>query len=562
MIKKVMLKYKSFSNNELFKSTGAVLSILFVLLMSACSNRNNVKSLKSQPRLDSTYMMAYIKAEPKFKGQMEWAKKFYRERKYQLGWFKENQLVPQAQEMLVVIARSDEDALDPKDYQIKDFNELFKSLEKAKKDTVRFRELQKEIDVALSATYFVWASDYYRGRVIPRENKNVQWDVKRNKIKLHKALATVLHLRKSKYDYADFKPLHQQYANLKKSLAVYRGIKNAGGWPIISTGKVLKPGDKSPAVIALRKRMFNAGEKRATADTVNNDIYDSQLVNAVKSFQTSHGLTPNGQVGGETLRLLNIPIEQRIKTIILNMERWRWIPKSFEPDYLLVNIPEFELRVYEKGQEKVNMKVIVGKTMNSTPIFSDKLEYVVLSPYWNVPMSILQKELAPNLINNPNYLERLDMEVVTAKGEPIDPSSINWGSINEQNFKYIVRRRPGPKNDLGDVKFIFPNTNDIYLHDTPHDQLFSKASRDFSHGCVRVERPIDLAVYLLRNVPGYSRARIKSIIAEREEKYVPVKQKLPVYLVYFTAKADSKGNVKFYEDIYSHDKVLASQYFK
>ena len=223
---------------------------------------------------------------------------------------------------------------------------------------------------------------------------------------------------------------------------------------------------------------------------------------------------------------------------------------------------EYELKVYEKAQEKVNMKVIVGKTMNSTPIFSDKLEYVVLSPYWNVPMSILQKELVPNLINNPNYLERLDMEVVTAKNEYVDPASIDWASINEKNFKYIVRRRPGPKNDLGDVKFIFPNTNDVYLHDTPHDQLFSKASRDFSHGCVRVERPIDLAVYLLRNVPGYNRSKIKSIISERKEKYVPVKQKLPVYLVYFTAEADAKGNVSFFEDIYGHDKVLASQYFK
>ena len=535
-----------------------ILVSLVLVSFAACSGRNNVKSLKSQPTLDSNYIYTYIKGEPRFKAQLDWAKKYYRERKFQLGWFKNNELVPQAEQMLSVIAKADEDGLDPKDYQIKDFKELFKSLEKAQKDTVEFRELQKEIDIALSATYFVWASDYYRGRVVPRENKNVQWDVKRNKIKLHKALATVLQFRKSKYDYADFAPLHPQYSNLKKSLAVYRGIKNAGGWPVIPKGTVLKPGASSPLVNTLRKRMFMG----VSADTTSNNVYDPALVAAVKQFQVSQGVTPDGQVRGETVRLLNIPVEQRIKSIILNMERWRWIPKSFEPDYLLVNIPAFKLRVFEKGQEKVNMKVIVGKTMNSTPIFSDKMEYVVLSPYWNVPMSIIKKELVPNLINNPGYLERLDMEVVTNKGDQVDPSSIDWGSIDEKTFKYIVRRRPGPKNDLGDVKFIFPNTDDIYLHDTPHDELFSQASRDFSHGCVRVERPIELAEYLLRNIPGYSRSKIKSIIAERKEKHVSLKQKLPVYLVYFTAEADGKGNVKFYEDIYGHDKVLASQYFK
>lgn len=558
MIEKAILKCKYSSYNVPLNHFKIVVIVLILFSVAACGG-NNVKSLKTQPKIDSVYMMSYFKGEPKFKDQLDWAKKFYRERKFQLGWFKDNELVPQAQEMLTVIQKSDADGLNPKDYQIKDFKTLFGSLEKAQKDTTKFRQLQKEIDVALSATYFVWASDYYRGRVIPKENKNVQWDVKRNKIKLHKALATVLNFRKSKYDYADFAPLHQQYSNLKKSLAMYRGVQKAGGWPSIPKATVLKPGTKSPVVATLRKRMLNQGE---IADTANSDTYDSQLVNAVKTFQVSQGLTPDGLVRGETIRLLNIPVEERIKAIILNMERWRWIPKSFEPDYLLVNIPEFKLRVYEKGKEKVNMKVIVGKTMNSTPIFSDKLEYVVLSPYWNVPMSILQKELVPKLVGNPNYLERLDMEVVTAKGDLIDPTTIDWASVNEKTFKYIVRRRPGPKNDLGDVKFIFPNTNDIYLHDTPHDQLFSQASRDFSHGCVRVERPIDLAVYLLRNVPGYNRAKIKSIIAERKEKYVPVKQKLPVYLVYFTAEADSKGNVRFFEDIYGHDKILASQYFK
>lgn len=556
MIRTISLSpfFDKFQKHSIYIYIGSFL----ILCMGSCSSKDKVSSLNTQQTLDSTFIVSYLKSEPRFSSELNWAKSFYRERKFQLGWFKENKMVPQVEQMLSVIEKSDEDGLNAADYKVKDFGRLFKELEEAKKDTAAYTKLQREIDVALSATYFIWASDYYRGRVIPKENKNVEWDVKRNKIKLHKALATVLQERKSKYSYADFQPLHKEYTNLKTALAKYRKIKNEGGWPTIPQGTKLKAGQSSAAVPLLRKRLANGS---AGTDSTGQNVYDSALVAAVKSFQASHGLKPDGNIGGETLQLLNIPIDQQIRKVILNMERWRWIPKSFEPDYLLVNIPEFRLRVYEKGQEKMTMKVIVGKTMNSTPIFSDKMEYVVLSPYWNVPFSIIEKELIPNLIANPNYLERLDMEVVTNKAEPVDPSSIDWASVAESNWKYTIRRRPGPKNDLGDVKFIFPNSNDVYLHDTPHDELFSQASRDFSHGCVRVEKPIDLAVYLLRNVPGYDRSKIQSVIAERKEKHVALKKVLPVYLVYFTAWADGAGNVSFREDIYNHDKTLAAEYF-
>ncbi len=242
------------------------------------------------------------------------------------------------------------------------------------------------------------------------------------------------------------------------------------------------------------------------------------------------------------------------------MERWRWIPKSFEEDYLIVNIPEYRLRVYEKGKEQISMNVIVGKTMNSTPIFSDKMENVVLAPYWNVPASIVREELGPKIASDPGYLDRSNMELVDGKGNQISPSQVDWGSVTRDNWKYTLRKKPGPKNDLGDVKFIFPNTNDVYLHDTPHDELFSQAKRNFSHGCVRVERPLELAEYLLRPV-GYDMNKIQSTIAQGQEKYVKLKQVLPVYLVYFTAWADENGGVHFRDDIYGHDRTLAQQYF-
>lgn len=542
-------------SNQFRKYLFVFSAFLLLFFASACQGTKKERAVanKPQPALDSTYYINYINSEPEFKDQLEWVRSFYREREFQLGWYKNNEIVPEAEKMLGMISKADEEGLDPKKYQIKDFTKLFADLEAAKRDSAKFTELQKEIDVALSATYFVWASDYYRGVVVPKENKEIEWDVKRNKIKLHKALMTVLGERESKYSYASFSPLHPEYSRLKTALAAYRKIQASGGWPKITASPELRTGEATPVIPALRRRLGLSGGT--------DSVYTEEVFNAVKQFQNDQGLKPDGTLGNETVRIMNIPVEQRVKQIILNMERWRWIPKSFEPDYLLVNIPEYKLHVFEKSKLKMSMNVIVGKTLNSTPIFSDKMETVVLSPYWNVPVSIIEKELAPKIAGNPSYLDRLDMEVVNTKGEQISPSSINWGSVNASNWKYILRRRPGPKNDLGDVKFIFPNTNDIYLHDTPHDELFSQAKRGFSHGCVRVEKPIELAEYLLRDSGNWSRSQILSTISERKEKHVKLKEVLPVYLVYFTAWADDNGQIHFRDDIYGHDKTLAQQYF-
>lgn len=546
--------YKSTYFYMLRKPFLILAGISLIIFVSACGGgvkkQERQVANKPQPVLDSTYYIKYMNDDPLLKEHTDWAKKFYRERSFKLGWFKNNEIVPQAKEMQIMISKAGEEGLDPKKYQFKDLNTMFANLEAAKADSAKYTAIQKEIDVALTATYFVWASDYYRGVIIPKENKEIEWDVKRNKIKLHKALMTVLNERESKYSYASFSPLHPDYARLKSALATYRKIQAAGGWPNITAGK-LTEGQKSPAVAALKKRLG-----LSSADST----FNAETVNALKSFQSAQGLKPDGALGTETLKILNVPVDQRIKQIILNMERWRWIPKSFEEDYLIVNIPEYRLRVYEKGKEALAMNVIVGKTMNSTPIFSDKMENVVLAPYWNVPASIVRDELGPKIANDPGYLDRSNMELVDFKGNPVSPSQVDFSSVTRDSWKYILRKKPGPKNDLGDVKFIFPNTNDIYLHDTPHDELFSQSKRNFSHGCVRVEKPLQLAEYLLRPV-GWDMNKIQSTIAQGKEQHVKLKQVLPVYLVYFTAWADESGNVHFRDDIYGHDRTLAQQYF-
>jgi murein L,D-transpeptidase YcbB/YkuD len=544
------------------------------------SIKQSVATAGPAPRLDSVFVIRAMQTNARFKAQERWARKFYRERQFRLGWFKDHQLVPQAQTMLNVIAKAKDDGLDPKRYQDSGLGKLLAEF-KTVQDSTRRNQLERQIDVALSGTYFSWASDYYRGVANPRDTKNDAWKVKRNKIKLDRALLTILRERESTYPYYDFAPLHPEYDHLKKALALLRARQQAGGWPTLPAATNLRPGQASPVAGLLRQRLLGNETAGPTAPAaapgqalpvVNKEpapttaeVYGPELVAAVKGFQRDAGLPPTGIVNGETLRQLNVPLTARINQVILNMERWRWLPKKFEPDYLLVNIPEYRLYVYEQNKEVMTMRVIVGKTLNATPVFSDKMEYVVLSPYWNVPFSIIDKEMRPRLVANPQAtLDRLDMEVVKGYGRRatvVDPTTIDWANVTPATFKYTLRRRPGPKNDLGEVKFIFPNSNDIYLHDTPHGELFSQTARNFSHGCVRVEEPVKLATYLLRDYPQWDQTTIQDTIAQRREKYVTLKEKLPVYLVYLTAWADADGHVHFRNDIYGHDKSLAKEYF-
>ena len=532
------------------------------------------RELGPQPLLDSTEVIKAFQAEPKFKAQLLPARRFYRERGFTLGWFKDHQPVPRVKSLQDIIAKAGNEGLDPKDYQVKDISKMLAELEKVHDDSTKRNALERQIDIVLTGTYMKWANDYYRGIANPHDKKDTSWLVKPNKIKLNKALLTFLGERKSRYNYYEFAPLHPEYDQLKKALATYRAQERAGGWPTLPATLNLKPGATSPAVAALRKRLLDSagGAAASTPATAaapasaapTAEVYDPELVKAVKLFQQDAGLKATGIVSGETLKQLNIPIGTRIDQLILNMERWRWLPKKFEPNYLLVNIPEYTLHVMEDSQEAFNMRVIVGKVLHETPVFSDKMEYVVLAPYWNVPFSIIDKELRGKLAANPNYLDRLDMEVVKGYGRkatPIDPNTIDWANVTQATFKYTLRRRPGPKNDLGDVKFIFPNANDIYLHDTPHDELFSQSNRSFSHGCVRLSEPIKLATYLLRDRPEWDQQTIMDTIATHREKYITLKEKLPVYLVYFTAWADAAGHPHFRDDIYGLDKKLAREYF-
>ena len=569
------------------------LALLCMIIFTACNGgsgngetneeSSGVKDLLglntlSQSNTDSLFIKNYINKEAQFKEHADLIYQFYGDRDYNLAWFKGTDLVPQSEKLLNTLSDASKEGLDPKEYKVVDIDEMIARYEgMGRKDSARL-VLQQQIDVALTATYFNYASDFYRGRLNPGSVKQVQWGVRNNKIKLHKALQTILKERESTYPYYEFEALHKGYTDLRVALQQYRELEQKGGWPKVELGnkKMLVKGDTAAAVISLRKRMNPTAQINAKDPKMR--LFDEKLEAEVKKFQTLHGIVEDGKVGGNTLKMMNVPIEDRIQQIMMNMERWRWIPKrlvpkSLDQKYVWVNIPEYKLYIYEdpsnspeaeRAYKKVmEMNVIVGKTMHSTPIFSDKMEYVVLAPYWNVPNSIVEKEIAPAMLRNPGYLEGQNMEIVTKERnpKPISASSIDWSSVTEKNFPYMVRQRPGPKNALGTMKFLFPNEHAVYLHDTPTGQLFSQTQRGFSHGCVRLQRPMDLANYVLQDMPEWNESRIQETINGGEEVWITLPKKLQVYLVYFTSWVDSDGNVHFREDIYGHDKKLEQELF-
>jgi murein L,D-transpeptidase YcbB/YkuD len=278
---------------------------------------------------------------------------------------------------------------------------------------------------------------------------------------------------------------------------------------------------------------------------------------ALKRFQKRHGLTESGKANKPTLAALNVPLDRRVRQIEINMERWRWLPRNLGPRYILVNVPAFELLAVEQGAVKLRMPVVVGKEYNPTPIFSDTMTHIVLSPYWNIPQSIVRKEIVPAVQRDPLYLIRNEIEVLPAGGNtPLDPTTIDWAEVDAAEFPYQLRQLPGEDNSLGRIKFMLPNEFDIYLHDTPADHLFNRKKRDFSHGCIRVSRPFELAEWTIGGNPQWTVASLREAASLDTEQSIPLPQPLPVYILYLTAWVEDDGSVSFRDDLYDQDRQL------
>ncbi|MFW5686998.1 MAG: L,D-transpeptidase family protein, partial [Halanaerobium sp.] len=310
---------------------------------------------------------------------------------------------------------------------------------------------------------------------------------------------------------------------------------------------------------------LNARNYLNRANLKADDYFNDTVKQAVVRFQLDHGLNADGVVGDKTLAALNISRDQRIKQLIINMERWRWLPEDLGSRYIYVNIADYNLKLFEDNQLKMEMKTIVGQEQRSTPVFSDSIKYLVLNPYWYVPESIAVKDKLPEIKEDVDYLSENDYTLFKYNGdnklEKIDPEDVDWDEVDEDNFNYLLRQNPGDNNALGRVKFMFPNKFSIYLLDTPGRNLFSETARSFSSGCIRIEKPVDLAEYLLSDQEKWDRESIEEEMKKDKEKTVYLKNPIKIYLQYNTAWVDSIGNLNFREDIYDRDQKLIEEYF-
>ncbi|HTN97318.1 MAG TPA: L,D-transpeptidase family protein, partial [Nordella sp.] len=350
-------------------------------------------------------------------------------------------------------------------------------------------------------------------------------------------------------------PQTPEYQRLKSALASYREIETMGGFPVIGKGAALKPGMSDKRILAIRKYLLLTGDLPATANK-ETEFYDVDLVAAVKWFQYRHGLTEDGIMAETTFEAMNVPVADRIQQLELNMERRRWMDDDLGKFYILVNIADQELKVVKDGKTVHTARVVVGKPFARTPVFSEKMKYIVINPYWNVPPNIANNEYLPKLRRNPGVLKRERIRVFAGNGDSgreVDPYSVNWSSFNR--MPYSLRQDSGPKNALGRVKFMFPNRFNVYLHDTPAKSLFDRDLRVFSHGCIRVQDPLDLAAILLAD-QGWSRARIDEQVAQGGQRIVNLKTQIPVHITYMTAWANKDGSIHFRRDVYKRDEQL------
>jgi murein L,D-transpeptidase YcbB/YkuD len=537
-----------------------ILALPFLAILFSCSelatNENEKKTTKEEKNiskidvsitptnsyselfLDSSALKNFITQNKIGDSIARRLESFYNARNFEFAWFSRDGLTEQARGF----------------WNLHDYVTTYEddSLLKDKKLQKKMDRLIAEDDLSVSASdknyvnteltltqHFIMymLNNYDKGYVKRKEMERFIPRKKEDPIALADSLINKKH-KDDKY----FEDVNESYKGLKNQLGNYLTIAKNGGWPQINTvKKPLKKGITSPDVALIKKRLMISGDLSVN-DT--SQVFNDTLVTAVKNFQARHGFSETGSVSDSLIKEMNVPVTKRIEQLLMNMDRMRWLANNPSGNLIVVNIPEFVLHVYEGKQKAFDIDVVVGKEGHNTMMFNGDLNQVVFSPYWNVPPSIVAKEILPAIAKNSNYIAKENMEITG----------------NDDGLP-VVRQKPGAGNALGKVKFLFPNSFNIYFHDTPAKSLFEKDKRAYSHGCIRLKEPEKFANYVLRNQPEWTPEKINEAMNSGEEKYVKVKDPIPVVITYYTAWLDENGRLNFREDIYGHDARLAEKMF-
>jgi L,D-transpeptidase YcbB len=484
--------------------------------------------------------------------------RFYQMRKYEPAWTRDGHPLPVAEALAKAIREADAEGLQPRNYHLERIESALGNIRQSQARNERPETgTIIEVEFLLSDAYLVYAAHLLNGRVNPETLHAEEWTIYPSRFNLVRQLSMALDGGDVEGSLKGLLPAQQGYGRLKTALIVYRGLAARGGWPVIPGDGRLEKGMKSDRVPVLRSRLKVTGEMPATADGAS-DLFDEAVEEAVKRFQLGHGLLDDGIVGTRTLRAINVPVEKRIRQLELNLERWRWLPQNLGNPYILVNIAGYGLEVVENESPVLTMKIVVGTAFQKTPVFSGKMSYIEMNPYWNVPHSIATEETLAKIQKDPNFLTKENMKVFTAgqNTETVNPASIEWSALSESHFPYRLRQEPGPRNPLGRIKFMFPNKHSVYLHDTSDPQLFRKERREFSHGCIRIEKPMEMASFVMQGSKEWPIEKIKAVLKTKETTVANLPKPIPVHILYFTAWGNGDGTTHFLEDIYRRDERL------
>lgn len=592
---------------SVFISTVAVIC-LFVLSCAAPNQENMIKEVeKPSPQAQnfSTAQVSQVtrqkirgsKYAPKILIQTKNIKayktlpKLYEERNYVPLWIENGGPSSQAYEMIEIIRNSDNEALDPDYYNISEIESILKRIEQDRNSGDSYDALDlAELELLLSNSFLTYTHDLHYGRV-RAEQINLELLSGERPVNLSKLLVTAVKTDQVQETLEGLLPKYPMYAMLRISLKEYREIAAKGGWQPVAYGNKFKKGARGQRVLALSKRLKVTGELDSSIP--GSEVFDDSLDQAVRKYQQRNGLYVDGVVGISTIEALNVPVEERISQIELTMERWRLLPQYLGNRYILVNIANYHLYGIENNNDTINMRIVVGKPQWNTPMFSEEMTHLIINPYWNIPPSIFKDDIAPKIMEDSQYMSKQNMDAMGLKApekivveeaevvevvENVEATEVTDGDntgetelseVEIQNKKaqeeyiskvlsgkYRLRQNPGPGNPLGRIKFLFPNKHSVYLHDTPNRGFFKKAQRNFSHGCIRVEKPLELAEFVLSSNPSWTQNTIQSSINKMKTKTVHLDESITVYVLYFTTWVDNEGTVNFHKDIYGLDKTL------